>query len=89
MSVSLARVDRTEKLSLRDMEVHDGCSRAQSLPLRSCCHVDSAQAMKQLPSSHCQLISPAHPCAAENGMCLSTLPLEAIRGLLPDPSPWL
>lgn len=37
--------------------------------------------MKQLPSSHSQLISPAHPCAAENGMCLNTLP--------PDPSPWL
>lgn len=49
MSVSLARVDRTEKLSLRDMEVHDGCSRAQSLPLRSCCHVDSAQGHEATP----------------------------------------
>lgn len=51
--------------------------------------MDLAQAKKQLPSSRCQLISPAHPCAAEDGMSLSTLPLAGIRGLPTDPSPWL
>lgn len=41
--------------------------------------MDSAK--EQLPSSHCQLISPAHPCAAEDGQSLSTLPLAKVRDL--------
>lgn len=46
--------------------------------------MDSAK--EQLLSRHCQLIGPAHPCAAEDGQSLSTLPLAKVRGL-PDTDP--